>query len=417
MIHKKFKVKPFPNKGRRFPAGFLWGAATSAYQVEGNNKNSDWAPWEKSAGKELCADACRHYDFFERDFDLAKKLNHNAHRLSIEWARIEPREGEFSKKELNHYRQVIKALRKRNIEPIATLHHFTNPLWVSEKGGWTKPHTVNAFLRYCDFVVRGLAKEVRYWITINEPTIYFSHAYILGVWPPQEKSYVKAAQVEEHLASAHVQTYQLIHKVYGELNLPKPMVSISQHVIAIVPCRKEFRNIFAAYLRDRLYNYGFIQRIMPHLDFLGVNYYSRQVVELKKLGLENLAWDVCDKAHHRVKKNSLGWDIYPQGLYHLLLGLREFRRPIMITENGICTSDDNLRWNYIRDHLSSVHRAMKKGVNVLGYLYWSLLDNFEWDKGFAPRFGLIDVNYKTFKRTVRNSAKKFAVVCQTGILR
>ncbi len=121
--------------------------------------------------------------------------------------------------------------------------------------------------------------------------------------------------------------------------------------------------------------------------------------------------------HGRIQKNFLGWDIYPRGLYAVLLGLKKYRLPVMITENGICTGDDKQRWKFIRDHLKYVHRAMAKGVNVMGYLYWSLLDNFEWDKGFAPRFGLIDVNYKTFKRTVRPSARKYAQVCKTGILR
>jgi beta-glucosidase len=406
----------------KFPQNFLWGAATSAYQVEGNNVNSDWWQWEKKTGKEKSGPACRHYEFYKRDFDLAKSLHHNAHRLSIEWSRIEPKKGKFSKEALKHYIDVILALRRRNIEPIVTLHHFTNPVWFSESGGWMNPWSVVRFLRYCDFVTRPLARYVRYWITINEPTIYISHAYIFGIWPPQAKTYLKATAVEENLAWAHVRAYRLIHKIYKELKLGKPSISIAQNVMAFVPCKRDLKNRFTAYLRDRLYNLGFLERIMRHnimrktMDFIGVNYYSRQVVDLKKFGIGNLVTDLCDKKHHRCEKNSLGWDIYPRGLYEVLLELKKYGLPVMITENGICTADDDLRWKYIYDHLKNIHRAMRKGVHVTGYLYWSLMDNFEWDKGFGPRFGLIDIDYNTYKRTVRKSARKFGQVCKTGVL-
>ena len=396
------------------------GASTSAYQVEGNNINSDWHQWEKKAGKQTCGLACRHYEFYERDFDLAKRLHHNAHRFSIEWSRVEPKEGRFSQKELKHYLDVILALRRRNIEPIVTLHHFTNPIWFCKAGGWEKSRSIDYFLRYCNFVTSALAKHVHYWITINEPTIYISHAYLFGAWPPQSTSYLTAAAVEENLAMVHIKAYHAIHSIYKGLALPAPAISIAQNVMAFVPCKRDLKNKFAAFLRDKVYNLGFLERIMhegivPHknMDFIGVNYYSRQLVELRQVGLCNLAMDVCNKNHHPCKKNSLGWDIYPKGLYEVLLELKKYSLPIMVTENGICTSNDALRLKYIYAHLKSIHRAIKKGVCVTGYLYWSLMDNFEWDKGFAPRFGLIGINYKTYKRSVRKSALKFGEVCKT----
>lgn len=397
---------------------FLWGAATSAHQVEGNNIHSDWWHWEKKAGKEQSGKACRHYELYEKDFDLAKSLHHNAHRFSIEWARIEPREGRFSRKALRHYRDVILALRARGMEPIVTLHHFTNPVWFSEMGGWTNRRSVDYFLRYCDFVVRSLARHVRYWITINEPLVYVSHAYIFGVWPPQAKSYLKAAVVEENLVSAHVRAYRLMHNIYEEANLFKPSVSIAQNVMAFVPCERNLRNRLAAYLRDKFYNLTFLDQIMRHktMDFIGVNYYSRQLVDLRRLGITNLVMDDCKSNHHPTKKNSLGWDIYPKGLYQVLLELKKYGLPVIITENGICTSDDKLRWEYLYTHLKNIHRAIREGVYVMGYLCWALMDNFEWDKGFGPRFGLIGIDYKTYKRTVRKSARKFGKVCKTGIL-
>jgi beta-glucosidase len=406
----------------RFPRDFLWGAATSSYQVEGGNACADWWRWEKKAGKERSGSACRHYELYEKDFDLAKELHHNSHRLSIEWSRLEPEPGKFSRKELEHYLDVILALRRRGIEPIVTLHHFTNPQWFAQSGGWASPMSVERFLRYCKFVVPPLAKYVRYWITINEPTIYISHAYILGVWPPQVKSLSKAAAVEENLARGHVRAYHLIHEIYKRLNLDGPCVSIAHHVMAFVPWRKDLKNRLAVYLRSKVYNLGFLERIIHHepggkpLDFIGVNYYSRQLVELKKLGLRNLATDVAGKRHDRGEKNSLGWDVYPRGIYEVLMELKKYRLPVMITENGICTRDDRQRWRFIRNHLKYLHLAMKKGVRVTGYLYWSLMDNFEWDKGFGPRFGLVGIDYKTFKRTVRESGRKFGRVCRTGIL-
>ena len=402
----------------KFPQDFLWGAATSAYQVEGGNVNCDWWQWEKDKGKENSGQACRHYEFYEQDFDLAKNLNHNAHRLSIEWSRIEPREGEFSKGELKHYIDVILSLRARNIEPVVTLHHFTNPAWFSKSGGWEKRGSVARFLRYCDFVTRSLAQHVRYWITINEPNVYISHAYILGVWPPEAKSYLKAKTVENNFIAAHIRAFRIIHKIYRELSLGEPSVGIAQNMMAFLPCTESLKNRFAALLRDKWYNLGFLDKIMRHntMDFIGVNYYSRQLVELKKWGINNFATDVCKNNHFPVKKNSLGWDIYPEGLFELLLKLKIYRLPVIITENGICTADDNLRWDYIYAHLKNIRLAMEKGVPVIGYLYWSLMDNFEWDKGFGPRFGLIDIDYSSYKRTIRESAVKFGQVCKTGVL-
>lgn len=403
---------------KKFPQNFLFGAATSAYQVEGDNRNADWWQWEKDTGRENSSEACCHYQLYEQDFDLAKSLNHNTHRLSIEWSRIEPEEGKFSQDELKHYIEVILSLRQRNIEPIVTLHHFTNPIWLTKLGGWQNRQSVGYFLRFCNLVVRALAKHVNYWVTINEPMVYLYHAYILGVWPPEVKSFLKAGIVEDNFARAHIKAYRLIHKIYKEENVSRPSISIAQNMQAFLPCTTKLRDRFATFVRDKWYNFGFLDKIMRYktLDFIGVNYYSRQLVELKRWGLSNLLMDFCENNHHAVKKNSLGWDIYPEGLCQLLLRLKKYRLPIIITENGICTSDDALRWDYIYNHLKNIHLAIEGGVNVIGYLYWSLMDNFEWDKGFSPRFGLIEIDYNTHKRNLRESAIKFGQVCKTGVL-
>ena len=402
----------------QFPNNFYWGASTSSYQVEGNNVNADWWPWEIRAGKENSGPACRHYELYEQDFDLVKSLNHNAHRLSIEWSRIEPREGEFSEESLKHYIKVIMALRRRGIEPMVTLHHFTNPIWFADSGGWVNAASVKRFLRYCDFVTKALAPHVHFWFTINEPTVYFSHAYLWGMWPPQAKSFFKTKAVHDHLNEAHIEAYHLIHKIYNGLNIAPPSVSIAQHMQAILGCDQSLKNRLATALREQLYNLETLDHLTRHkaLDFIGVNYYSRHLVDVHNWWIGNLLMETCKENHHPLKKNSLGWDIYPEGLFQVLLSLKKYNLPLIIAENGICTTDDNERWEYIRNHLKNVHLAMAQGVNTLGYLYWSLMDNFEWSKGFGPRFGLVDIDYRTQQRTIRESARQYARVCRTGIL-
>lgn len=404
----------------KFPAGFLWGGSTSSYQVEGQNLNSDWWEWEKRLNlKEKSGEACRHYQLFREDFDLARELNHNAHRLSIEWSRIEPEEGKFSQKEIEHYKEVITALLERGLVPLVTLHHFTNPLWFSKLGGWMSKDAIRYFLRYVEYVVDNLSFGVRYWITINEPLVYTYHAYILGVWPPQEKSFRKSRQVEKNLLRSHIGAYRLIHRIYKEKNISSVGVSIAKNLQAFMACRPSFRNALAVRIRDRRFNRWFLERLAQSgtLDFIGVNYYTRGLIETRGWLLRNLVLDVCeDKAHDTLKKNSLGWDIYPQGLYTLLLKLKKYKLPVIITENGICTDDDSLRWEFIREHLIQLAAARQQGLDIRGYMYWSLLDNYEWDKGFSPRFGIIEVDYKNYKRRVRESAKKFAVVAKTGVV-
>jgi beta-glucosidase len=402
-----------------FPDNFLWGAATSAHQVEGNNSNNDWWEWEKKAGlKEASGQACRHYEFFKQDFDLAKGLSHNAHRLSIEWSRVEPRQGQFSSEEINHYKEVIRALKERGLEPIVTLHHFTNPLWFSSGGGWLRKDAHTCFSRYTEKIVEALSDDVRYWITINEPMVYIYHGYITGIWPPQEKSFLKALAVGNNMAFSHVQAYRRIHALYKNKNLKTPYVSIAKNVQAFVPASPTLKNKMAVYVRDALYNMLFVKRLIRHkaLDFIGINYYTRGLVDVKKCGLGNFLLDTAEDFPQPLKKNDMGWEIYPEGIYQLLMKFKRFNLPILIAENGICTGDDSERWDYIREHLKNIHAAIRDGAKVIGYMYWSLMDNFEWDKGFWPRFGLVEIDYTTYKRVIRKSAEKFAGVCRTQTL-
>jgi beta-glucosidase len=403
----------------RFPHDFLWGASTSAHQVEGGNIHNDWWLAEQGGAlKEASNQACRHYELYAEDFTIAKDLGHNCHRFSIEWSRIEPQEGVFQGLEIEHYHKVIAELKKRGIKPVVTLHHFTNPVWFIQRGGWAKFKLQRYFLRFVEKMVKEFASEVKFWVTINEPLVYSSHSYLLGAWPPKQRSLFKTAKVTLNLSQAHIQAYRIIHNIYKDKGLERPMVSIAANLQAFEICRPTLKNKLAVYLRHKFYNLYFIKALLRKktLDYIGVNYYGRNLVDVESWGIRHLLLDTCKYNHHPLRKNSLGWDIYPQGLYKLLVLLKKYNLPIIITENGICTEDDDLRWDYIREHLEQVHKAMQEQVKVIGYIYWSLIDNFEWDKGFGPRFGLVHVDYQNQKRTIRLSASKLAEVYKNGMI-
>jgi len=217
----------------RFPAGFLWGAATSSHQVEGGNHWNDW--WEFEQSDRLphrSGEACRHYELYESDFGLARSLGHNAHRFSIEWSRIEPRPGEWSEPAIAHYAAVLDALHRRGLEPIVTLHHFTNPAWFSHRGGWTRNDSVAYFERYVEFVTARLAHKARYWLTINEPTVYVKRAYVAGSWPPcVSGSWRNAALALRNLCRAHAIAYRVIHRAR-----PDAMVGLAHSAPFVTAC-------------------------------------------------------------------------------------------------------------------------------------------------------------------------------------
>ena len=281
---------------RQFPKDFFWGSSCSAYQVEGNNSNSDWWEWEKQGGgKEPSGRACAHYEFYESDFELAKSLNHNAHRLSIEWSRIEPEEGKFSTKELEHYKDVVLSLKKRNIEPVVTLHHFTNPLWFAKSGGWENSESVDYFIRFVKKVVEALRGEITYWVTINEPLVYTYYSYTIGIWPPKAQSFKASKAVTDNLLKAHIKAYKAIHNIYKQNGLLFPLVSIAKNLQAFVSCRPTLKNKLAVYLRNKFFNFDFIHKLIKNnaLDFIGINYYTRGLIDVKGWGFKNLLLDVC----------------------------------------------------------------------------------------------------------------------------
>lgn len=392
---------------KKFPSDFMWGAATSSHQVEGDNFFNDWWEWEqKGKTKEPSGFACRHYDLYPQDFRIAAELNHNTHRFSVEWSRIEPEEGKFNRQELRHYQDMVVALKAQHLEPIVTLNHFTLPLWFSRKRGWLNPKADFYFLRYLEKIVIALCPYVRYWVTFNEPLVYVYNAYMKGIWPPEEHSCLKAKLVINNLARAHLAAYRQIKKIYQEKFLSEPQISIAKHLREFISYGGNPYHRLLAGLKDYFFNFWLLDRLWRRgsLDFLGVNYYTVDFIPAAKGPSENLS------------QSNLNWPIYPQGLFNLLLRLRRYRLPVFILENGISTDNDALRWNFIQQHLKSLYQASQEGVKIIGYLYWSLLDNFEWEKGFLPHFGLVEIDYQTFRRSIRGSARRFARVCATGEL-
>ncbi len=410
----------------KFPDGFLWGASTSSHQVEGNNHNN-WTVWEEANAQRLASQAekrfshwlpawneiksqaqdpknyisglaANHYNLFEKDFDIMKELGMNAYRFSIEWSRIEPEMGKFNEEEIYHYKKMIKALKERNIEPFVTLWHWTFPTWASELGGWSNPKVIDYFCRYVQMVV-GLLPEVKFWITLNETGIFASETYLLGHWPPQKKSRFKFYMILNNMATAHMRAYDDIHSVN-----PNVCVGMCENIIYYEPVNKRILNKIAAAISSWWSNKLILVRMAPKLDFIGVNYYFRNIVNLYKERTVSCV------------KSDIGWDACAYGIYDILKGLKMYNKPIYITENGIADAKDYLREGVIKDTLINIHKAIEDGVDVKGYLHWSLLDNFEWDKGFWPRFGLVEVDFKTQERKIRDSARKFAeVIAKNGL--
>ncbi len=390
-----------------FPKHFLWGAATSAHQVEGHNHN-DWSEWEKLGlvkNGEHSGRASGHYERFREDFAIAKKIGHTAHRFSIEWSRIEPRPGAFDMDALAHYRDVLVELRRQAIEPMLTLWHFTHPIWVRDLGGWTNRTTVDAFGRFVELVVEQLGSQVDYWVTLNEPTVYTSQGYLGGNWPPQRQNLVVAWQAIRNLVTAHRLAFQIIHRRF-----PHARVGVANNLNHFRPSRPGHPlDHGLTRFADFWHNRWFLNQTYDTVDYLGLNYYFDHPIRFKLGGLNRMFEPAADP---HLPISDLGWAIQPAGLGRVLESLRAYQLPIIITENGLADAEDKLRAGFIRDHVAQIEHALKRGVDIRGYFYWSLLDNFEWRDGFTPRFGLVEIDYPTLKRTVRPSAQAYRQLIQ-----
>jgi beta-glucosidase len=405
----------------RFPAGFLWGAATSAHQVEGDNIHSDWWAWEQLPGRiqrgEKSGRACDHWVRFREDFALCRAMGHNAHRLTFEWARIEPREGLVDENALAHYAQVLDALAASGLEPVVTIHHFTSPQWFAQRGGFLERPNLAFFDRHCRRVAAAFAGRVRLWCTINEPEIYAMMGYLFGWFAPGVRRFGAFRRVLANLLRAHAMAYQAIK----EAN-PAAQVGLAKNM----PCYRPFNprnplDRFQAWQHDQLYNESILRavrtgRILPpygdgtvtpglagSADFWGLNYYNQS-----RCRWNQLQHTVNSEPGHRLTQTA--WAPYPPGLNAHLLRLARFGLPIYVTENGLATDDDPWRCAYLIEHLRQIHAAISHGADVRGYFYWSLLDNFEWEDGWAPKFGLVAFDPPTFARQPKPSSRLFGEI-------
>jgi beta-glucosidase len=415
----------------RFGKDFLWGASTSAYQVEGNSTNCNWSEFETTfdpqghpriARGQRCGLAADHWNRYKKDIQLLKEMHLTAFRFSVEWSKVEPEEGVFVDSVLDHYERVVDELRANGIEPFITLHHFTNPLWFDRKGGFERDDSPQILARFAAIVIQRLGSKVRYWSTINEPNIYAVEGYFRATFPPALHDPAKGIVVFRNLLRAHTACYQAMKRIR-----PEAHVGLLASIFVFDPAERwNLLDVMLAhhlntalsvsvidYLTTGVFDFSmpgsgseyFDTGVPEAFDFVGLNYYSRLqyhfdlFTEGKMIPVQRLP---------RAELTDKGWEIYPEGLYRALHMISSrTAKPIYITENGIADDSDMKRAGFIEDHLLVTNRAIHDGMNVKGYFYWSLLDNFEWADGFDVRFGLYAVDYATQKRTLRKGSLKY----------
>lgn len=391
----------------RTPEGFLWGAATAPHQVEGGNVASDVWAWEHAPDsplKELSGDACDSYHRWREDLDIVRDLGLNTYRFGVEWSRIEPEPGEFSKAALAHYRRMVEGCLERGLTPVVTLHHFTSPRWFSARGGWTGPEGVDLFRRYVR-QVRPVLDGVPWVCTVNEPNMVAMvsgirrsaedrrkrRELVAGAMPPPD------AEASRALVAAHRAAREELSALPG---LRSGWTVANQNFQAVAGAEDLAREW--AYSREDL----FLDAARED-DFVGVQAYTRVVI-----GPDGPVDPAPD-----ARRTLTGWEFHPQALEGAIRHTAERTGgvPVLVTENGIATSSDEERIEYTRGALAGLGRALADGVDVRGYLHWSLLDNYEWGS-WRPTFGLVAVDRETFARTVKPSARWYGELARGGAL-
>jgi beta-glucosidase len=398
---------------------FLWGASISSHQVEGGLEN-DWTRWERQNAtrwartgpleriQDLLGAASRppaatdpdnyisgqatdHFNRYEEDAALADDIGLNALRFSLEWSRLQPTPGDLDAEAVAHYREKIQALRDRGIEPIVTVWHYAHPQWFVDDFGWHHAVAPAKFRDYTERVAEAFGDLVTYWITMNEPAAYVRAAYVFDGFPPAKTKVWQAPRAWRNLVRAH-------NQAYGALDDADNLVGVSLAAGSFEPYTDTVVNRKLAGLLRHLEHDAFLQRLLPNLDFIGINYYIEYEVDVLGRNLLNGSRPRSD----------MGWPLSPGGLEQLCKRLARYDLPLMVTEHGLADSDDEHRGWYIRESVAALERAREAGVPINGYLHWSLTDNFEWDKGFWPRFGLAAVDYDDHSRTLRDSTAVYA---------
>lgn len=420
----------------QFPAGFLWGTATSSHQVEGFNTNNQWWAFEQQPGAIWngwkSGAACDWWRNAERDFDLMQQYNLQTHRMSIEWSRVEPEPGRFDHKALDRYRAMLAGLRARGLRPMVTLHHFTNPIWLETAGGWERPEVIARFQYYVRHTVAALGDLCDLWMTINEPLVYLAQGWFRGYWPPQKSAILPALHVYRHLLLAHAAAYQTIHALQ-----PDAQVGVANAVRLFLPSNPDspldrFAGWLKRYIGEDIWFDGMQDGIVrPPLglnqysralansaDYIGINYYSRDFVRFspdprRLFGSEHYAeeGEYSDSGQRGIYSQ-----LAPDGLYQIIRRVAKYGRPIYVTENGLPDHDDDQRPRWLLLFMQQVHRALQEGCDVRGYYHWTFTDNFEWSEGWGLRFGLVELDPVTQERRPRRSADMFAAIARENAI-
>ncbi len=412
-----------------FPKGFLWGTATSSHQVEGGNQANDWWAWETETGRisegQRSGRACEWWDGrWEEDLDRAAESGQNAHRLSIEWSRIEPEPGKWDTDALDRYEQIITGALERGLMPMVTLHHFTNPGWFLEQGGWTERGGVERFEQYAAKVVERLKDRVALWVTINEPNVYAYNAYSSGLFPPGEQDLQKTIQVMVNMTRAHAAAYRAIHTIQ-----PEALVGLAHHYRGMRPSRSyhpldrlvtglrssAFNDAIPRAIRDGsfrlLWHWERIPEAKGTQDFVGLNYYTEEEVAFSPSNPTELFGQ--GQFSPQADLSPTGFIAnQPEGFWRALTWAHAFRLPIYVTENGADDPYGGFRPRYLAGHIRQLWRATNLSWQVGGYFHWSLVDNFEWERGWTQRWGLWALDPETQVRTKRPSADFFAEICR-----
>lgn len=424
-----------------FPDGFIWGTSTAGHQVEGGNEFSDWWAWEKKGFVDDGTVSGRAMDYWNRheeDHVLMKTLDYKGFRLGIEWARVEPTKGCFDLKVIAHYRRILQSLRSHGFNICLTLHHWVLPQWVADEGDWLTPGTVDHFLGYAAFVVEELGEFPDFWVTLNEPMVPAIMGNFLSRFPPQRHSIRAYRAVCRSYLRAHAGCYKLIHrlrpsapdgsrtKVGVAMAYPwiEPWMSRGpagwyERLAAFVVRRAAFQgwdHSILTGLSHWIHGGPAVEGIKDSYDYCGINYYMRASLKFDRR-IRSQYWIDDTKAPPGVEVTQMGWQIFPKGLYCTICEVwKRFRKPILITENGLADDTDSQRPRYIIEHLAQVHRAIREGIPILGYFHWSFLDNFEWRAGFSKRFGLVAVRHDDpeLRRVPRPSAHLYSKIARTN---
>ena len=415
-----------------FPESFAWGTATAAHQVEGNNTNNNWYQWENGVNEnnqprihngETSSLASDHWNRYPDDIRLMNDLGVNHYRFSIEWSKIEPERGNFNVAAIKHYRDLCDSLLKSNIIPVVTLHHFTHPIWFENFGAFENKENIEYFIKYSEYVFNNLQDLVPIWCTINEPTVFVSQGYFNGIFPPGKKDPVLAATVLENLLNAHTKVYRHLKGLPGG---SEAQIGLVKNIFQFDPLRRwhildwvfsnvlndVFTNSSLDFLKKGSSTFsmpGMVKKEMNNpdavgaLDFIGLNYYSRMHVK----GRPSLSEPFLFEKREGDIQTDMDYALYPEGFYKALHTISTLGKPIYVTENGVADQGDSIRALFIKRYLYSLNRALKEGLDIRGYFYWTLMDNFEWAEGYKMKFGLYKVDFNTQERTLRKSSKLF----------